>query len=191
MTRFSQSELEQLSRTAYESALAWYSRAPRECHAEGMRWYFEANDYAIALANTFGVRDTVAAGIIATISPRQRWEVNKRKALEFFARGDVGAFSHVRDKCKRMMSGEPVGLALQGEKVSAFFENILDPHNSMAVTLDYRMYAAFGLEYTDVAVRKGVYEALAHGLTVAADRVKLMPHQLQAIVWLAYGQEGA
>ena len=53
--------------------------------AEGMAWYPTAQTIARELSSRYGVHEAEAAGVIAALSPRNRWERNVRDAEALIA----------------------------------------------------------------------------------------------------------
>ena len=73
----------------------------------GMDWYHEAHELACSLRDEFGVSLDVAAGVIAALSPRSKWERNMAdagKVIAAFCQGrdpmdvPVGTFNRNKEK---------------------------------------------------------------------------------------------
>jgi hypothetical protein len=157
-------------------------------------WYFEAHRTAKALGKEHGLSTRSVAGIIAAMSPRCSWENNLDDTRLILESGENNGFFSFEDgvgKALWIIDGEDPDTVLGGRKVRSFWRNIADPDGSLDVTLDSWMGRCLTLPaggrhaeqgYLD---RAGVYDAIADGFrTVAADHA-VMPHQLQASLWLA------
>jgi hypothetical protein len=65
-------------------------------------------------------------------------------------------------------------------KILSFWQNLADPANSRAVTLDVWMARAFGMQSWD---KVGDYAEFTRRVTQAADAAGISPHALQALIW--------
>lgn len=156
----------------------WYSEAPAATREAGARWYGEALRHAEELASRYSVTVEQAAGVIAVLSQRQRWEVNLRLAKQCL-RGEqlVGVFDHMRTKAERIMAGEAPLTVLRGPKIRAFYRAVLGDGD--AVVLDTWMLGIMGKERPTIKQ----YERLADRLRAAAKDAGLAPAVFQAVVW--------
>jgi hypothetical protein len=104
-----------------------FRTATAEDMATGAAWYAEANSYAHALAECYGVSVQQAAGVIAAVSPLQSWGANKALAARIldtrnFSSGYLGAGLR---KAERILAGEDVATVLNGLKITNFYLGIL------------------------------------------------------------------
>jgi len=180
-------ELGALSTTARHAIVEKLGAATPAEWDHGMEWYSNAHARAQAL------HDDVQKGaeVIAVLSPQTQWPVNLRDAEKIIS-GDenVSAFKKNVVKAWRILEGETLDEVTQkGPKTKAFACNIQYPngycrHGNWCVTIDTHMMAIFEL-HISVIDRKGAYEALANGVRRAAYEFGILPHQAQAIAWLA------
>lgn len=93
----------------------------------GTEWYADAHAFATKLADTYNVPLTVAAGVLAAVSPLQSWGANKALAERIVAAGglDSGYLTVGLDKAKRILKGADVLTVLNGEKISNFYLSIV------------------------------------------------------------------
>ena len=165
----------------------------------GMDWYHEAHELACSLRDEFGVSLDVAAGVIAALSPRSKWERNMadaRKVIATFCQGrdpmdvPVGTFNRNKEKAVGiLMAGTRHGV-LSGPKVCAFADNIEDPH-SAAVTVDSHAYNAW---IGERAISNGSgprvtpkrFREAAGDYRKVAQLYDITPAQAQAIIWLTW-----
>jgi hypothetical protein len=130
--------------------------------------------------------------MIAALSPRNSWEGNVDDCEALLEDDDAitRAFGPNQHKAEWIKMGSDPDLILGGRKVRAFYRNIAFPHSSLDVTLDSWMGRALGLpSHTNhgeqgYLARAGVYDRLSDGFRIVAEDHAVMPHQLQAAIWL-------
>jgi hypothetical protein len=158
----------------------WNASSDHE-REEGERWYREARGAAVAIAEGTDVDERTAAGVIAALSPRMRWNQNIRAAQRACAREPYGALGTSKRAAARILAGEDPTTVLQGPKVRAFFGNIMGDLD--AVTVDVWMLRAMGEPDGSSPTRKR-YLHLADAVRTAAAVVGVAPAILQAAVWI-------
>lgn len=161
---------------------AEHYRAAQETTAqlEGGEWYRLARTYARGVARARGVTLATAAGVLAAISPRMRWDANLRLADDILAGKQVtGVFGANLVKAHRIMAGEKPLSVLGGDKVRAFYRAIMGDESS--VVIDVWMLRAAGWDKRTLTPRE--YARVAAALTEAAEAVGVSPADFQAIVW--------
>jgi len=176
-----------------------YATATPEEITAGLAWYNVAHLFCIGLAEEYDTDLDTAAGVVAAISPRLSWNLNLAYAERIFATGDAPLLGLSKGKALAILGGQTVGSVLQapkgkptsGQKVRAFYDNIRFTDDSTAVTIDRHAYdIAAGLEGSDatrkVLDRVGVYEEVANLYREVAAELDILPHQLQAITWIAW-----
>lgn len=171
--------------------LACFATATPEEVADGKAWYSTAHTFAVGLSERYGISVTQAAGIIAALSPRLSWDLNLRNADTLVRTGDVGGLRGNVVKAQRILAGEHPDVVLGGNKVRSFFDNILRPEESTAVTIDRHAWDIADGDVGDdksrkALERKGVYQALCDAYIDAAAEVGLAPHVVQAVTWVAW-----
>lgn len=159
----------------------------------GLGWYDVAHELAIEL----GHGPAAGAGIISALSPQINW-VDNIAAAQRLATGDweaaqsIGALGDGISKGLRIMDGERPADVLGGRKVRSFFANILRPDQPGPVTID-RHAVAIALHgiggrqpHEKWLERAGTYQLVASVYRAEARSFGILPHQLQAICWLAH-----
>lgn len=185
--------------------LSVYVRANDLDRAEGLHWYQMAYDTAKVISDKFNVSLPQSVGVIAALSPGRNWGMNLLEAEDFikeYTKGRrgadlpvVGTYGHrnIR-KAIRILEGEPPMHVLGGNKVRSFYMNIVSPLNSLEVTIDRH---AKGLAVRsnsikgatteeDAIVTNAEYPYYAKHYVKLAERLGLIPHQLQAICWVTW-----
>lgn len=152
-------------------------------------WYANARAAARRLAREHGTTVSVAAGVIAALSPRCPWGRNVIAAdiiLGAARRGDdlpsVGLKANAR-KAFAIASGagRPLDI-LRGPKVRSFYRNILGDVD--AVTVDVWAARAAGVD-SKARLDGRRYDHIADAYRYAARIVGVAPAVLQAIVWVS------
>lgn len=183
-----------------QNILSIYHRASRLEVDAGLRWYFTAHEeaeriglplrpYTLKQSTTF-----TGAALIAALSPGLRWERNV-EAAERVISGEgleglgVRWYDGVR-KGQRILAGERAEDVLKGNKVLAFWDNIRNPVDSQAVTIDGHAYAIWSAERITLddipPISDKLYLRIQADYVEAANVVGIRPHQLQAITWTAW-----
>lgn len=159
-------------------------------------WYMDAHNYAQYLAKTFNVSVIVSSGIISALSPVKRWEENKKLAFEFIkSKGKSGG--HMKqfvEKARLILetatTEEEVCIILNGNKITAFFLNILHPKAKDRVTIDrHALSIALGTICTDELYRgmtKLQYEFFVACYIKASEKLGVSPLLVQSATWVYF-----
>jgi len=175
-----------------------YHDADKLQHAEGLLWYPDALKSANVMAIKHGVPVYIAVAVIAALSPNNKWARNLKNAdalIGAFVNGDgidavkVSTYHKMKQKAWDILWTFPdydgAKAMLKGQKITSFFCDIMGEFN---VTIDgHARNIAYGerVGLTDDRSNIGVreYRALQAAYEAAAERLGLMPYQLQAITW--------
>ena len=164
--------------TPTKRLIAYYERATTDERLAGESWYTEARTVARMLSRRHAVTSNVAAGVIASLSPRVTWRQNIKLADAVlgltYERGALGANLQ---KARRIANGERPLDVLRGPKVRAFYRALTGDESSGVI--DVWMQRA--MRVTRLSVR--AYEACVRALQRAAKAVGTTVARLQAIVW--------
>ena len=166
--------------------LATLKRATAAEIDHGASWYVDAN----RIASECPAGTEAGAGIIAALSPMQRWDRNVMLARRTFEAGtlDGGALSRNVAKANAIMAGgNPLDI-LGGDKVRSFYTNIVDPFGDN-VTVDRHAHdIAMGRFFTDSERRIGkrIYREIADEYREVSDIVGIPVPGIQAITWVTW-----
>lgn len=156
---------------------------------DGIAWYDRAKFAAEALAAGTHLTIAQAAGIIAALSPRVRWDTNVHAAAmivsyatKHFDKPIVAGFSRNSDKAWAIANGGQPEDILGGPKVTSFYANIMGDDD--AVTVD--VWAARAAEgYNNPKAPAGRrYSNIADAYRMAARAREVSPRVMQATVWV-------
>jgi hypothetical protein len=174
--------------------LAVYQALTPDQRSAGRAWYAEAYAQAAAIGSQHGYPVTVAAAVIAALSPSVAWRRNLEQAaqvLDAVRRGwtpaQVGltAYPVCKKRAFAIARTGDVGL-LAGPKTSAFFANIAWPDQAGPVTVDrhaLRIWLGLSESGAVTCSRRTYYAAVADYIAVA-EAVGVLPHEVQAATWL-------
>ncbi len=166
--------------------------------AKGSTWYFDVNKLCREIADSSDfthITPIHVAGIIAALSPMRSWTDNINKAREAVWSGAARGLGHTVETTSIIWHGFDPEIVISrtgnNPKVYSFFKNIAYPETSDDVTIDRHMW---NLLFDDLGVveKAGLrfkdreYKWAAAQFRQVASEIDLLPHQLQAISWLAW-----
>lgn len=179
-----------------------FRKASNDEIEHGKQWYQVANKEAQAIASDNSVSLSQCVGVIAALSPNNKWERNLINASDMIAAHNSGlgvdsfrvstygankrkAWSILNDNLSEC---DAILERLNGRKVKAFYSNIMGYDTC---TIDgHALNIALGKRQslTSDANRVGVrlYRELAEAYTRAAHREGLKAYEMQAITWTTW-----
>ena len=178
----------------------WLDKATPHERDLGECWYETASlqCWMLTSEGRQSLLDAVA-GVVAALSPGMRWERNIDAARRLLLTGDSGVgYMANRRKARRIAAGEAPMDVQRGPKVRAFYTLLRDPTDAHALCLDsIAVLAALGRDprrsITADAGKAAGQPRTMRTVDAAYRRVAaandLLPHQLQAIVWVAFRNE--
>ncbi len=170
-----------LNRTMVKRLVAAWTASTDEDKRSGAAWYASARATCGAMATKHNVSNECAAGVVAALSPRLRWNVNVRAAERCLAGEAVpGVFRASLAKAKRIALGSHPLSVLSGPKVRAFFSAIMGDDNAAVVDIWVTRVVGWTKD-----VKAATYERIATALRLAAATVGTTVCTLQASVWVA------
>lgn len=177
------------------NVLATFKRATPADIRFGFHWYNRAHDFALSLCDEI----TIAAGVIAALSPNNHWETNKKAAAKAFANGTaLGThFISSERKVDAILAGAAPLDILGGRKVRAFYETIVNPDGFFVPTIDRHAFdIAVGItgaylanNGTQILKRKGMHDAFVQAYIDAGIALSLGAPRVQAITWTTHRRE--
>ena len=178
---------------------------------EGLDWYDRAHRIAERLSSIYNVDIALAAGVIAALSPNNRWErnvVDAENVIRAYIAGTdddvmnvkVCTYGKMKAKAIKILEAgnftdaEDIASILNGQKITAFFWCIVGSEDH--VCIDGHAYSIwFGDRLTMKEVPnigKRLWSnierdyLLATDLINKRDKADLTPFQVQAITWCAW-----
>jgi hypothetical protein len=164
---------------------AWYGTADDTVRAEGRAWYATAHELCASMARDSRRPLSVAAGVVAALSPQVEWSRNLELARRALSDGRAsGALGGSCRKADAVLAGSNVLDVLRGPKTRAFYTAILTAGTEGTAVIDtWAVRAATLLTYSQVSPR--AYPDVAYAYASAAMALDAPVHHVQATVWLA------
>lgn len=154
---------------------------------EGSNWYHVAHELASKLSPGDVWR---GAGVIAALSPRERWERNVMNATRAFVTGvATGNTFTMNAQAQAILDGTPTLDVLKGDKVRAFATAIALCGMTDTVTIDRHAYdIAMAQVGTDATrkIGKVIYRELSAAYVEAGRQAGLTGSQVQAVTWVTW-----
>jgi hypothetical protein len=176
--------------------------------AAGIEWYARAERLGHRLAHQYGCTFEQAVGVIAALSPNNRWARNCTDAESMIQAWAVGAdpltvrvctYGAMRAKAADILalpdpSQDAIAAILNGRKITAFFLSITG--RADAVCVDGHAYAIWlgqrvpTTQTPSLGVK--LYADIARAYCLVAKRSaalcgeQLTPAQVQAVTWVTY-----
>ena len=178
---------------------------------EGINWYQRAYDLALRFTHNYEwLTMGQAVGVIAALSPNNKWERNCIDAEAMIKTWHIGGdynaikvctFNTNKQKAIAILSldvgsvdTETIPNILSGQKVVAFYKSIMG--NPNAVCVDGHAYAIFIGERIPTtktpSITPKLFETIQRAYQLVAKRsvdlcgVELSPTQVQAVTWVTY-----
>lgn len=182
-----------------------YRRASADDISNGLEWYDRAWSMSVDIADKSGLHPHTVIGVMAALSPNNRWERNVRDTETMclaFLEGDclsdfkVSCYNTMKEKAwsilvDELTDDEDILSRLNGQKIRSFYSNIrglnevtIDGH-ALNIALGVRQ----GLTTDKTNMGKKVYRQMQDAYVRAAKRVGIKPHELQAITWTTWKRE--
>ena len=191
-------------KVSHGSILAVFFQASSSEVMAGKRWYGDALSACQTIAADYGLPVCTVAGVVAALSPNNKWERNLIDAdnlcklytlggYDDAAQCKVSTFHANKRKALSILNGTDPLEALGGLKVRAFYRCILD---LPAVCVDGHAYAIWRGERIPTTktpkISSKLYNAIAADYQRAADTInniigtKFCAAQVQAITWCVW-----
>lgn len=193
-----------MTRHNIDNIKATYQLATLTEQQNGITWYPDADQIAIALADRYEISEPQAIGVIAALSPRNRWERNVQDAdaiiAAFVAGGPdqamltrVCTFTNNKAKAVRILQLsraadlDAVLAILSGPKLREFASCIAGLPD---VCIDGHAFCIWQGERTGLkdvpAIGVKLRREIKADYQAAADELGITPSACQAITWCAW-----
>ena len=182
--------------------LKLYRQATQEDTINGVEWYARAERMARAIAKDAGLPMPTVIGVMAALSPNNRWERNCKDAATMcraWQQGDsmdsfkVSCYNTMKAKAWAILDlgltdDDDILSHLNGQKIRSFYSNIrgLDEVTIDGHALNIARGKREGLTSDKTNMGKREYRELQAAYVRAAKRVGVKPHVLQAITWTTW-----
>jgi hypothetical protein len=169
---------------------------PQNWHA-GKTWYTQAHTFCVLQSEIYHVPVKTVISILAVLSPQSQWPTNKRATVDIlkYQKTIKHVYPENVKKALRCLNGELFEVVTShnryGNKVRAFYDNILHLDNSQLVTVDTHIIkAAFNSQSLNERQVRWVFESQIGYNTISeackrvAKHYNMPPNQFQAALWL-------
>jgi len=188
-----------------QSIIAVYNLASVSDKQQGQSWYARALQFAVRLSDLYNIETTTIVAVIASLSPRNRWERNMQDAesmVKVAASGGnlndlmqlkVCTFKTGKEKAARILTEnvsdrEELLAILKGPKLQEFFNCILG--DSGDVCIDGHAYSIWVGDRITLANVPSIGKKLRANIKAdyqeAAAILGVQPHVVQAITWVCW-----
>ena len=181
-----------------ENVCAVYNAAQKDTTAT--QWYAIANAWIVKIAQVFDISEEIVAYVVATLSPKLRWDKNLESALamlELQVWGYTDRRNSALGKNTQKVWAAFDGLrpyVATGDKVSSFQRNLLGDCD--AVTIDRHAIAialyglaSIGSDSGDVKITAKDYALFVQAYRIASQRLGVDAVVAQAVTWCAVGRK--
>lgn len=182
-----------------------YRRATTDDVTSGVEWYDRAKRMAEWIAQEVDLPVNTVIGVMAALSPNNRWERNCKDTdtmCRAFVAGDclsdfkVSCYNTMKAKAWSILVDElsdddDILTRLNGQKIRSFYSNIrgLDEVTIDGHALNIALGVRQGLTTDATNMGKRQYKEMQLAYVKAAKRVNIKPHVLQAITWTTWKRE--
>ena len=182
-----------------------YRRATLDDTAHGVEWYDRAKRMAKTIRRDTGLHLNLIIGVMAALSPNNKWEINVRNTSDMcnaWIKGydiddfKVSTYGANKRKAWSMLEDyltddDDILTRLNGQKTRSFYSNIrgLDEVTIDGHALNIARGVRFNLTDDQTNIGKRLYRELQDAYVRAAKRVGIEPHELQAITWTTWRRE--
>lgn len=168
----------------------------------GKQWYAEAQTACQTIANRHELPLQIVVGVVAALSPNNRWERNLADADRLcaaFLNGDAvesvkcSTYHTMRAKAWGILqdgpsTSEQVAKQLNGQKIVAFFRCIMGENTCCVDGHALNIYRAerhpLTSDKTNIGVR--LYRTIAEAYAEAGEKHGLKAYEMQAITWTVW-----
>lgn len=159
-------------------------------------WYSDAHYFCIGLANSYGLKVSTVAGIVAALSPLKTWEQNKKMAISLIKSGTCGHIGSFIAKANKIFENdysntdEKILEVLSGQKICAFYLNIMYPNSAQNITIDrHALSISLGHWITEEEYRSmtpNQYAFFSQCFVIAAAKRNIHPLLMQSSTWVVW-----
>ena len=167
---------------------------------EAVQWYAIAQRWVEQTAQVFDTTPDVVAYVVATLSPKLRWDKNLESAIAMLEI-QVWGFTQKRNSALGANTQKVLdafdGLrpyTATGDKVSSFQRNLLGDYSAVtidrhAIAIALRGLNAIESDSGDVKITAKDYALFVQAYRIASQRLGVNPVTVQSTTWCAVGRK--
>ena len=169
---------------------------------DGVTWYALAQADARRMTIYYSIPLTTVVGVIASLSPNNKWErnvINAKDLIEGYLNGEhkesikVSTYHAMKDKAWSMLedmleTDEDILTRLNGQKIKSFYECIMGYDACCIDGHAYNIwrYERVGLTTDKTNIGKKLYAEIQGDYVRIAKKLDMKAYELQAITWVAW-----
>jgi len=187
-----------------QSITAVYNLATLSDKNAGLSWYARAHTFALELADQYDISSLKVHGVIAALSPRNRWErnmVDAESMVKVYAAGGdyddllelkVCTFTANKIKAARILtldcaSDTDIKAILSGPKMIEFYHCIQELEDLCIDGHAYSIWVGDRIALANVpSIGKKLRQTIKADYHQAAQDLGLKSYELQAITWVCW-----
>lgn len=191
-----------------QNILAIYNLSTAGEIKSGLAWYSEAHNQALQISEALNVPLTTVVGVIAALSPNNKWERNLTNAyqlIEAYLNGEhiesvkVSTYHTMKAKAWSILADQldntdDILTRLNGQKIKSFYECIMGLPHGICIdghALNIWRNERHGLTSDKTNIGKRLYadiqaDYLAAGNAVTYQGRNLTAYEMQAITWTVW-----
>jgi len=188
-----------------QSITAVYNLATISDKNQGLNWYARALTFADNLGEVYDINYATIVGVIAALSPRNRWERNMKDAesmVKIAANGGtyddlmqikVCTFKTGKSKAAAILANnvtdrDELLAILKGPKLCEFFNCIMGDVDDVCIDGHaYSIWVGDRITLANVpSIGKKLRQSIKADYQQAAKNLGLKSHELQAITWVCW-----
>lgn len=163
-----------------------FVNADADTMTNGLGWYQKAHEEAMVISQVFNKPLPIVIGVIAALSPRNKWAKNIENAWSLIEYPSMEVscctFNGQKQKAIDIINSdgtdETIMEILSGSKTVHFYHNIMYYHSSDVAVID--LWAFRSVEVEPSTKNFGLVHT---AYKEAANDLGILPNQLQAVVW--------
>lgn len=181
-----------------QNILAVFEQATDEELVHGRTWYATAKESCQLIADCNGLPLDVAVGVVAALSPTNKWEKNLIDTMALciaFVDGgyheDVkcSTYNTMKEKAWGILEGvEDIAAHLNGPKITDFFHCIMGDES--ACVIDGHAWCIANDDRRAMqevpSIGKKAREQMQEAYAIAGKRAGMAAYQMQAVTWVAW-----
>lgn len=181
-----------------ENVYAVYNAAQKG--EDAVQWYAIANAWIVKTAQVFDTTPDVVAYVVATLSPKLRWDKNLESTLAML---ELQAWGYTDKRNSALGANTQKVLdafdghrpyTATGDKVSSFQRNLLGDYDAVtidrhAVAIALRGLNAIGTDSGGVKITSKDYQRFVEAYRIAALRLGVDAVTVQSATWCAVGRK--
>ena len=169
---------------------------------DGVAWYAKAQGDARAISIEFNIPLTTVVGVIASLSPNNKWErnvINARDLIGGYLNGEhkesikVSTYNAMKDKAWSILddmleTDDAILTRLNGQKIKSFYECIMGYDACCIDGHAYNIWRGerFGLTTDKTNIGKKLYAEIQEDYVKVAKKLGKKAYEVQAITWVAW-----